>query len=139
MPSFSRATAAMRCIFPAWAISISDGIGDPLCGSGDSPRPRARAALIQVKLLDEQDRNVGDVQNLGRGGADQRLAELAHAAGADVDQLAAPVLGVLDQCFGHWTDENARLVGDAGGVELLLGRLQHPLALFLIVALELRL
>jgi hypothetical protein len=28
--SFSRATAAMRCIFAAWAISISDGIGRSL-------------------------------------------------------------------------------------------------------------
>jgi hypothetical protein len=37
MPSFSRATAAMRCIFAACAISMSEGILFSLVGIAGDP------------------------------------------------------------------------------------------------------
>src|SRR6185503_7439246 len=115
MPSFSRATAAMRCIFAAWAISISDGM--PLCSpSWDE---------FSLPLLHQQDRGLRDVQHLVRDRAEQRLAERGHAAGADVDQVAALGLGVLDDRLGHRADQDARLVRNARGVELLLGLREH--------------
>jgi hypothetical protein len=51
MPSFSRATAAMRCIFAAWAISMSEGISLSLWNFRKTGFWRARlpAALTTVK------------------------------------------------------------------------------------------
>src|SRR5712671_5254179 len=85
MPSFSRATAAMRCIFAAWAISISEGISLSLwilrkTGFWRAPLP---AALTMVKNDRANEKRRGAhaprrlVQEPGRGLA---LALLAFVA-----------------------------------------------------------
>src|SRR5262245_25403896 len=43
MPSFSRATAAMRCIVAAWAISMSDGMHNLRWANFGKFSPRAAA------------------------------------------------------------------------------------------------
>src|SRR6185503_21320026 len=56
MPSFSRATAAMRCILAAWAISISDGIGRSLTW-----KPRFCVTPLQTGLDRNQQESVRPV------------------------------------------------------------------------------
>src|SRR3989454_8060529 len=86
----------------------------------------------------QQHRNRRKVEHLVRGRAQQR-ARRRHAARADVDQVAAAFLGLLDDRLGDRADENARVVLDAGGVELFLRRGQPRLALFLVIPLQLAL
>ena len=47
--------------------------------------------------------------------------------------------GVIADRLGHGADQDVRLVGDAGGVELLLRRGKHRLAFLGVVALQLAL
>src|SRR6267143_1624268 len=86
----------------------------------------------------QQHRNRRKIEHLARGRAQQRAGR-RHAPVADVDQVAAGILGVLDDRLADRADENARGVLDAGGVELFLRRGQPRLALFLVIALQLAL
>src|SRR4029450_1650545 len=132
MPSFSRATAEMRCSLAACAISMSDGMSTPGASGGkpDCPRPAPAPALTEIKLLDEQYGDVGDVHHLGGGRSDQRLSELAVAARTDADEVAALFLGVLHQALGHRPDQHVMLVAHPGRIELAARGGEFLLAFF---------
>src|SRR6266513_913535 len=65
--------------------------------------------------FDQQHRHHRKVEHLGRGRAQQR-ARRRHAAVADIDQVAAAILGALGNRLADRADENARGVLDAGGI-----------------------
>src|SRR6185436_2659458 len=135
LSGWARKACAQCCeqnqyVFP-WCSTL------PAAVAGSTVMPQTGSRATRAKLLDDQQRLRGEVQHLGRGRAEQRLAELAHAAAAHADEVALRLGRLLDDGFGDRPDQHARLVGDAGGIELLLRRGEVRLALFLVVLREL--
>src|SRR6478609_9674471 len=82
--------------------------------------PSTSSSTCSIALLHEQHGSRREVEDLGRGRAEQRARGCRQAARADVDQVAARALRVLDQRLGDRADEDLRLVANARGVEPLL-------------------
>src|SRR5262245_37576182 len=101
--------------------------------------PQTGSSATGRNLLDDQQRLRSDLQDLAGDGADERLAERAHAAAAHADQVGAGAVGALGDGLGDRPDQDAGLAFDAGGGELLFRRGEPALALILVVLRELRL
>src|SRR4051812_10331927 len=82
--------------------------------------PSMSSSTSSMPLLHEQQRQRRDLQHLGRGRAEDRLADGAQAAAADADEVAAALHRVLDDGLGDLADQRMGAERDPGGVQLLL-------------------